>query len=199
MTACGSPTDQPPHKVLTAYSTLTRGTAFLSASARQLGLDEPWPDGRPGTVRARFFGNCLSELDRFLHVLMDETAVARSGRPNPARHNAALKLGVVGEWLPRLPWYQLRLRALGRSRASLVHLSGVARRPDGPGERWMTAGWRDAATDELRLYRLGERLAPTGGDLADVCQFYGHIADDLLHIAARSQGVTRIMVNKSSA
>jgi hypothetical protein len=129
-------------------------------------------------VQARFLGNCLGELDRFLHVLMDEVAPGLGAAPAPLQRNAANKLAALGPGVPDLGPTRLRLRALGRSRACLFHCRGVVSRADAPGLRWMTAGWPgpDAA---LRRYDLGEQLSPAAADMADIALFYDRLADQL--------------------
>ena len=54
-----------------AHDTLIRGASFLAALAERPVIADGWPEGRDAHVRARFVANCLRELDRFLHGLLD--------------------------------------------------------------------------------------------------------------------------------
>ncbi len=165
-----------------AFTTLKRGTRFLTALAAEPRLTRPWPDGRDRGVRARFFANCLGELDRFLHILMDETAPALSVAPAPDQRNAANKIACLTGEAATTP-DRRRLRALGRTRACLWHCHGLVRRPDAPDASWMTAGWPHPRTATLQRYRLGEHLAPAGAELADVSLFYEQLAERLIAVA----------------
>lgn len=150
-------------------------------------LAEPWPDGRAGVARARFVGNCLAELDRFLHVLMDDLAPGKGLVARPDQRNAANKIGRLGGERDLLVRDQTRLRALGRSRACLSRCHGLVRRADERDGGWMTAGWFAPATTVLRRYPLGERLLPSGTDLAEVALFYERVAGGLVAEASDDQ------------
>ena len=127
-------------------------------------------------MRARFWGNCLAELDRFLHILMDEVAPAMGVLANRQQHNAANKIGdlVGGRWDPSAEGR--RLNALGRSRACLSRCHGLVRRPDVVGVGWMTAGWCTPGSATLQRYDLGEQVTPAGAELAEVSLFYDALA-----------------------
>ncbi|RDE05763.1 hypothetical protein [Sphingomonas aracearum] len=159
-----------------ARGTLFAGTRFLSLRAERGWLATSGdPDGA-AEIRTRHLGNCLAELDRFLHVLMDTLdPAAPHGRHNAANKLAALR-GDEGE-----PGGDGgRLRALGRSRACLRYCNGAVLRPDAPGLAWMTTGWTDPSTNALRRYDLGQRLALESRDMLDICRFYEALATDLI-------------------
>lgn len=151
---------------------------LLAGHAARPALAPPWPDADAGRVLARYAGNCLSELDRLLHVLMDALAT-EPDRVRPRRSNTANRIADVAGW--DLGTDGVRLRALGRSRACLSYCGGIARRADAPGTPWMTVGWCDPSDPaRLRRYRLGERVMPDGADLAAVGLFYGVLAGRLV-------------------
>ena len=151
------------------------GAAFLSRRADTMGLAAL--SGRAGVARSRYLGNCLAELDSFLGGLLDALAPdAPSGR-----HNNALKLAKLGDGGRFDGSDHWRLRAIGRSRACLRYCAGTVRTPDARALDWMTAGWIDPTTGALRRYALGERLAPGGGDIVDICRFYDSVHARLLH------------------
>ncbi len=127
-------------------------------------------------VQARYLANCLGELDRFLHHLLD----AISPPVGPRRHNAALKLAALLAHDLVTPDDQRRLRALGRSRACLRHCRGLVTRGDTADAEWLTSGWIDPRTAALRRYRIGTVAWPTGRDVLDVCAFYDDLAIRLL-------------------
>lgn len=163
-----------------AHDALRRGTDFLRGSNVQASLARPWTTGHAGVVRAHFVGNCLAELDRFLHVLMDELAPGLGVAASPEQRNTANKIARLTPLAGRSRSDQLRLRALGRSRACLTRCGGLMRRADSPGGSWMTAGWRGPDEDALRRYAMGDRLRPTGADVADVARFYDGVAAALV-------------------
>ena len=156
-------------RVARADATLRRATAFLSG-------DRP-PSCRSDASDAppRVLGNALRELDRFLHILIDEVACAHGLPPRTEQRNTANKLEPLSH---ALPGSGRRLRALGRSRACLFYTGGVVRRADVPGGAWMTAGWPLAG--ELRRFALGQQLSPSAADLADVCRFYDRLGAELV-------------------
>lgn len=163
-----------------AYDTMRRGTRFLADMAAGAAFTTPWPAGQGGRIRALYLGNCLRELDRFLHVLMDEIAGEGPGRPLSLRHTTANKLGGHAHARWDMAADQTRLNALCRSRTCLFHDDGQVRRPDRPRGRWMTAGWPAPASTTLRRYAVGEPLHLSGADLADTCAFYQRLADRLV-------------------
>lgn len=164
-----------PAAVALAYTTLTNGTRFLRDRAIPATLAAPWPESGIDPVRARYLGNCLAELDRFLLVLFDALGPAER---QPGR-NAANRLIVHRVPDPSLQEDQWRLRALGRSRACLRYCGGVVRRSDDRFVPWMTAGWTDPQTALLQRYALGSRLAPGSAELIGICQFYDALAAGL--------------------
>nr|WP_277998525.1 hypothetical protein [Sphingomonas liriopis] len=124
-------------------------------------------------------GNCLRELDRFLHILLEERAGAAPVTLS-LRYTTAHRLGdhACAGWNPAAD--QTRLRALSRSRICLLHGGGRVRRPDMPQGRWMTAGWCEPSSARLRRYAMGEMLRPSAHDLAGVGLFYRTLADRIV-------------------
>lgn len=167
-----------------AAATLLRATDFLRGGLHPAMRGAADGTLFPSTVRARVQANALAELDRFLHVLLDEVTRADGRHPTDAQRNTPNKLRDWPGGLPARSAGYARLRALGRTRACLFHCGGIVRSGDRPGAEWMTAGWSagPARPDELRRYALGERLLPSSGDLAQVCDFYDRIARDIMGI-----------------
>jgi hypothetical protein len=163
-----------------AHETLARGAAFLAGFADRPVLADGWPQGRHFRTRARFIANCLRELDRFLHGLLDELGASAGHVVREDQRNTANKLRDFSMHPLAALEDQDRLRALGRSSACLIHCDGWVRRPDVSGGAVMTAGWSDPAGDSLRRYALGTRLAPGRDELVDVCDFYGALGDRLI-------------------
>lgn len=152
-----------------AQATLTRAASFWADQAGDWGeWDEPH-----GDVRARYTANCLRELDGFLRTLLDELA------PTPDRHqrNTANKLDRVPLGYGHVAADAPRLRAIGRSAGCLLHCGGWVKRPDQAAGGWMTAGWPDAHSPELRRYSLGDRLRPGAREVADVRGFFVRVGE----------------------
>ena len=162
-----------------AHDTLTRGATFLAALAERPVIADGWPQGNDARVRARFVANCLRELDRFLHGLLDELAAAAGHIVREGQRNTANKLRDYGVHPLTARADEARLRALGRSSACLVHCNGVVRRADVSGGTVMTAGWHGAG-DALRRYPLGTRITPGRAEIVDVCRFYARLGDQLM-------------------
>ncbi|MBI0474096.1 hypothetical protein D9601_01780 [Sphingomonas sp. MA1305] len=131
------------------------------------------PSPRAAEVRRRYIANCLGELDRFLHLLIDEAtghAPAVTVQRNMANKIAPFSQGTD----------QRRLRALGRTRACLIHTGGVVSRADERDGRWMTAGWYCPVSEDLQTFPLGAELRPAGRELADIGLFYRMLADRIV-------------------
>jgi hypothetical protein len=163
-----------------AHETLARGASFLAALADRPVIAETWPEGRMARTRARFIANCLRELDRFLHGLLDELGASTGQIVREDQRNTANKLRDFGVHPLAARDDQHRLRALGRSSACLIHCDGWVRRPDVAGGDTMTAGWSEPVGAALRRYPLGARLAPGRDELIDICGFYDALGDRLL-------------------
>ena len=166
-----------------AHETLIRGATFLAALAERPVIAGGWPEGRQARVRARFIANCLRELDRFLHGLLDELGASAGHVVREDQRNTANKLrayGVPATGVPLVSADEARLRALGRSSACLIHCNGWVRRPDILGGDTMTVGWREASGSALAQYTLGSRLAPGAAEIIDVCGFYDRLGNRLL-------------------
>lgn len=163
-----------------AHATLTRGATFLAALAERPVIADGWPQGRDARVRARFVANCLRELDRFLHGLLDELGASAGHVVREEQRNTANKLRDFGLHPLAARDDQFRLRALGRSSACLIHCDGWVRRPDVSGGAVMTAGWSEPAGEDLRRYPLGTRLAPGSAEIIDICRFYDALGDRLI-------------------
>jgi hypothetical protein len=166
-----------------AHETLIRGATFLAALATRPVIADGWPRGGDARVRARFLANCLRELDRFLHGLLDELGasaghVVREDQRNTANKLRAYRVPAAGGALASAD--EARLRALGRSSACLIHCNGWVRRPDVAGGDTMTVGWHEASGPALARYTLGTRLAPGAAEIIDVCGFYDRLGDRLL-------------------
>lgn len=169
-----------------AHDTLIRGATFLAALAERPILAARWPEGLPGPEglparrRARFVANCLRELDRFLHGLLDELGASAGHVVREDQHNTANKLRDFGVHPAAAGADQRRLRALGRSSACLIHCDGWVRRPDIDGGDTMTAGWNAADGAALRRYALGMRLTPGPAEIIDICRFYDDLGERLI-------------------
>lgn len=171
-----------------AHETLTRGATFLAALAERPVIAGGWPEGRQARVRARFLANCLRELDRFLHGLLDELGASAGHVVREDQRNTANKLraygvpvtGPVATGGMLVSADEARLRALGRSSACLIHCNGWVRRPDVAGGDTMTVGWREASGPALARYPLGTRLVPGTAEIVDVCGFYDRLGHRLL-------------------
>lgn len=170
--------------VAQAYDTLDRGTRRLATLAAASGLADPWPVAGADRVRIRYIGNCMRELDRFLHILIDELIDEAAGDAAPSRLSlAATTAGKLGHHAS--PYRdraadQFRLHALARTRLCLSHGDGRASRPDRRDGDSMTAGWFAPASTALRCYAIGERLRPSGHDLIGISAFYRQLADRIV-------------------
>lgn len=164
-----------PAAVEQARVALASGTRFLSAELGGRALPAAWTHRNAALVRARYLGNCLSEVNRFFNNLLD----ALDPQASPGKNNSVNKLTALQHMPPPTPSTALRLRALGRSSACLRYCYGTVRRTDDPAAGWMTAGWIDPATGALRRYLLGEQLSPEPVDIVDICGFYDDLAGSL--------------------
>ncbi len=163
-----------------AHDTLTRGATFLAALAERPVIADGWPQGPQARTRARFVANCLRELDRFLHGLLDELGASAGQTVREEQRNTANKLRDLGVHRLAAEEDQRRLRALGRSSACLIHCDGWVRRPDVAGGQVMTAGWSVSSGDALRRYPLGARLVPGSAEIIDICRFYDRLGKRLI-------------------
>lgn len=163
-----------PAQTARAHATLRQGVRFISGLAPWA---EPPAHGRQAVVRARYVGNCLRELDRFLALLLDAACEAPRPRVLTLKPDTAERMGAYrhGGWDSRPA--QDRLRALDRSRRCLLHEGGRVACPDVPGGWWLTAGWRATESPDLRRYAVGAHLRPNAGDLRDIAHFYGGLGD----------------------
>ncbi|WP_308813678.1 hypothetical protein [Sphingomonas sp. GV3] len=155
------------------YETLSRATRFLAEIDPGSSASH-----RADYARARYLGNCLGEIDRFLSLLLD--AVGDVSPSLQRQRNTARKIGLVAPDRIDLAADQRRLRALGRTRACLSYCRGRVCRPDDAAAQWMTAGWTDSHAPTLRRYAMGDRLHPSTSDLACVGAFYQGLADTLV-------------------
>ncbi|MGP7794971.1 hypothetical protein [Sphingomonas sp. CLY1604] len=175
--------------VAQAYDTLDRGTRRLTALAAASRLADPWPVAGTDRVRIRYIGNCMRELDRFLHILIDELvedAVGDAAPASPTPSQLTLAATTAGKLGHHATPYrdraadQFRLHALARTRLCLSHGDGRANRPDRRDGDRMTAGWFAPASTALRRYAIGERLRPSGHDLIGISAFYRQLADRIV-------------------
>jgi hypothetical protein len=163
-----------------AHDTLIRGATFLAALAERPVIADGWPQGPHARTRARFLANCLRELDRFLHGLLDELGASAGHVVRKDQRNTANKLRDYGVHPLAARDDQARLRALGRSSACLIHCNGWVRRPDVTGGAVMTAGWSATESPDLAQYPLGARLTPGAAEIIDICRFYDGLGDRLI-------------------
>jgi hypothetical protein len=179
----------PSHNSLArADATLRSGARFLAAGLQAAGEDaRTLPAPITGRYRAKVIGNGLRELDRFLNVLLDEVAIATGRSASPAERNTANKLRALFPDSAEPRGEHARLRALGRARDCLFYCGGMVTRGDASGSTWLTVGWSDARdrAGPLSRFRVGERLAITGEDVADICHFYLAIATRLTAATTR--------------
>ncbi|WP_157215867.1 hypothetical protein [Flavisphingomonas formosensis] len=108
-----------------AYVTLRSGAEFVMAYA----LGDVGDDGLPSFYRTRMLGNQLRELDRFLSVLTEETALflgdpGHDGAAFARLRNTANKLRQVRAMMALASGDDERLRAIGRISACLHHCAG---------------------------------------------------------------------------
>ena len=163
--------------VALAHATLRQGARHIAGLA-------PWADsmveGPQAVVRARYVGNCLRELDRFLGVLLDVSCLVPRPRLLTLKPDTATRIAVYGAdgWDMRPA--QRRLRALERSRLCLLHDAGRVGCGDAPQARWLTSGWRDAGSPDLRRYAIGAQLRPSALHLHDIAGFYAGLGDRIV-------------------
>lgn len=172
-----------PQPFAIAQRTLARACAFLGALDCAPRFEGDNLDVPRETVRSRFLGNSLRELDRFLNLLLNESA-ALAGQAGATQgdfarqHNAANKLDAVRALWARAsakhvgPEHQ-RLRAIGRVRECLASCGGATHGAAVWSDLSMARdGERAPGEAEVRL----RRLIPTAGDLAPICAFYRGLA-----------------------
>jgi hypothetical protein len=172
-----------------AYRTLIRACTFLAESLQARALHgRDGSDVLRGAGGARVVGNGLRELDRFLCLLLDE-AVARVAPPGfdrrayQRRRNAAIKLREFHRLTGSDSLDGARLRAIGRLRACLHHVSGIVHDPGLYRDVRIAAGTSgDAAPSALRL-------PITFDDLAAICRFYAALAGTIIAACDRAEPV----------
>jgi len=166
-----------------AFATLNRGAAFLGAGLRGAREGDVHTVAAPisGPHRAKVIANGLRELDRFLNLLIDEALRAQGQMVFPGQRNTANKLAIYCAAHGRRDDHGARLRALGRSRACLLHCGGRVLRGDRRGAASMTAGWPELPGTQtpLRRFRIGEMLVISAYDLADIGDFYHRLAREI--------------------
>lgn len=172
-----TPFDREDAPAARAHATLRQGIHHVAQIA-------PWADRvadrRQAIVRARYIGNCLRELDRFLGVLLDTSRTTGPTRLLTLKPDTATRIAAyAGDGWDAQP-AQLRLRALDRSRMCLLHDAGRVGRGDEPLGRWLTSGWRDAGSFDLRRYALGSDLRPNALHLHDIARFYAGLGDRVM-------------------
>lgn len=174
-----------------AHETLLAGCAFLLRAG----------DRRPGAVPlsptdvyARLQGNRLRELDRFLSILLDETARAVRGAghdgPGFARlRNTPNKLRLVETMAAERGCAHSaardngRLRAIGRISACLNHCAGVVHAAGMAGDVALANGRAD---ENAPLSGASDRLRLSAQTLDAIGLFYREIGDRLL-VQAKGQ------------
>lgn len=169
--------------LLRAHATLNRGAAHVTLWAQSDTAGEVSTGTR---VRTRMVGNCLRELDRFLSVCMDETALHLDapGQWDPAftrLHNTPNKLCLVEARIGAMTSRHVRLRAIGRISACLHHCSGRIHDARIYGDVALAHGadW-EAIPSTGPLPADLERLKLTGLTIVRIGAFYREIAEDLL-------------------
>jgi hypothetical protein len=163
-----------------AHATLRAGCAFLARH----GEDGP-QDATTLAQRAhsRMTGNRLRELDRFLSVLLDETALSlgRSGHDGKrfARlRNTPGKLRRVEAMMASATQDHMRLRAIGRLSACLHHCAGVIHAESLHDDVLLAQGGRDAGA---ALPHAPKNLRLSARTILEICAFYRAVGDRLLH------------------
>ncbi|CAN5343911.1 hypothetical protein BH10PSE13_BH10PSE13_19020 [soil metagenome] len=166
-----------------AHATLAAGCAFLlrTVEART---------ASPADVYARLQGNRLRELDRFLSILLDETARALKGTGHDApgfgrMRNTPNKLQLVTTMqragTGAMARIDVRLRAIGRISACLNHCSGVVRAPGMHRDVLLAGGHLGEALAVSRGFSpASDRLRLTPETLDAISSFYRGIGDQLL-------------------
>lgn len=174
-----------------ALDTLRRGCAFLEEQAGGPWLATPSLADADG-VRSRVLSNWLRELDSLLHNVIDEVTRDAGERVSSERRSAAarwrlLPFSEAGDEASRK-----RLLGLYRSERTFWHYDGHIQRPDHPAVSWLTAGWPDPGTANLRRFPIGSRLTLSSDELVDTCRFYERLGDLLArHRSRRSTSTLR--------
>lgn len=162
--------------VYRAQNTLRRGAEAFSQWPRALRQ-------RPQIthdLRSKVIGNGLRELDRFLNLLVDAAVRERSEWVTPKQWNTANKLrGFRQESADTRDEYR-RVVALGRSRNSLFHCSGIARHHDRDDPLLMTLGWTGGPGSPLTRVSLGVPIVLSASDFECIGQFYGALAQSVV-------------------
>lgn len=180
------PVDAP--ALLKAHATLNRGAARVVLWAQS---DTAGEVSTGTLIRTRMVGNCLRELDRFLSVCMDETALHLDapGQQDPAfarLRNTPNKLCLVEARMGAMTSRHVRLRAIGRISACLHHCSGRIHDTRIYDDVALAHGAdRDAILSTGPLPGDLGRLKLTGLTLVRIGAFYREIAGDLLAGALR--------------
>ena len=164
---------------MTAELVRARDTLCRGADVFARWLDAPGHQSPEAhLLRSKVIGNGLRELDRFLNLLIDETARSHGAPAFPNQRNTAHKLRRLHGMPAIADDDSDRLIALGRSRCSLFYCQGIARHRDADDPVMMTLGWpvRPGAGQPLRRVPLGSRLTLGPGDFESVSLFYGRLA-----------------------
>lgn len=172
------------HMPLTSYSTLVAGCEFVSLNpvARE-GCAQQRATSLAAKVHMRVTANRIRELDRFLAVLLNDTAGQVSGAGHDAEmfdriSNTSKKLLVVEQLVGMAAADHDRLRAMGR----------IAARLRGPSHHWRAAslvadmgiaGGEEAATAKKDLSH-GKAIIPLSLNLATISSFYHDIGRRLI-------------------
>jgi len=174
--------------LLNAHATLNRGAAQVTLwrNPSHAGEGNGSEGNRGALIRTRMVGNCLRELDRFLSVCMDETALHldASGPLDsafPRLRNTPNKLRLVEARIGAMTSRHVRLRAIGRISACLHHCSGHIHDPGLHGDVALAhgAGWDVMPPMEPPRTEMG-KLNLTGSTIIRIGAFYREIAEDLL-------------------
>jgi len=149
-----------------AYLTLVRASTFLASRSWGSAGGDGLLAGHPGPSLARWLGNGLGELDRFLNVLIEEAAgmLAPAGFDHRAfarRHNTANKLRDIRAMMALGSPEHERLRAIGRLREQF-------RRGGSAQHRLILCG--GPQTNPLCPASVQTIFAPA--DLESICTFY---------------------------
>lgn len=160
------------------YETLARAAAFLAQGRARPLPGGALPSPQAAEVRRRYVANCLGELDRFLHALIDEAA--GQAPAVTVQRNAANKIALLPLGRGHAGHERRRLLALGRTRACLIHCGGIVSRADQRDGERMTAGWLCPRSAELETFPMGAELQPAARELADIGAFYRGLADRIV-------------------
>lgn len=136
------------------------------------------PSPRTHILRSKVIGNGLRELDRFLNLLIDETARMHDVPALPGQRNTASRFRQLRTVAEIAQDDHDRLIALGRSRYCLFHCNGVARHRDAHDPVMMMLGWpaRSGADQPLRRVPVGRRFTLEPEHLESVSLFYMRLA-----------------------